>query len=566
MEKAFPWLSLSVIILVFFAISFYQLYLPGLYYDESADAVLAMQLLLGQKMELVRNFGLHIGDAVLPVMVMDYVGTVSTYLLIPFFKVMGIGVISIRSMTVLFGGLTVVLTFILMNRLVNRYVGLTSALLLAVHPSFVFYARQGVHVSSVMSVIALGSLLVLVEWYRTRLRWQLWLGAFLLGLGLSTKVLFLWFILAVIGVFVVREALVKSKEVMLGRRSRNSLRRIAPALLADGASSSRSVPGVGVRMPTPDGLVTAAGTAAAFAAGAWMILYYNYATQGTIDVITRSARISQAGINNLDIFTNFGARLETLRVLLNGGHFWFLGGIFSFDIYPWVFASSLLVVICTTLVWPPMARYRGPAWLFMGIVLFVFIQSPFTVSGIWPTHLFILLPFVTAILSLAGYALCAVLPGRSGYLLSIAPIAFMVLVCLQIDYQYHAVLTETGGRKAQSDAIYRLAEYLDDKGVIEPVAMDWGIKYSVQIITVGRVNPVEIFGYTPEPGGAFMELLDSTLLAPDRLYIFRIPEAAVFPRYQEFTEAVEKLNRKADLVHIAAERDGTPMYLVYRVS
>ena len=57
---------------LFLPLSLYQLELPGLYYDEALDAVPAMQLVLGQKLDLVRNAGLSIGGYVLPLMSMDY--------------------------------------------------------------------------------------------------------------------------------------------------------------------------------------------------------------------------------------------------------------------------------------------------------------------------------------------------------------------------------------------------------------------------------------------------------------------------------------------------------------
>ncbi len=587
MRKALPWVYLILPTLIFFAIAFHQLDLPGLYYDESVDAVLTMQLLLGQKMELVRNFGLRIGGVTLPVMVMDYVGAVNTYLLVPFFKVMGIGVIPLRTMTVLAGGATVILTYLLVNRLVNRHVAFIAALLLAVHPSFIFYARQGIHVSSVMSVMALGGLLALVEWYRTSRRWQLWLGAFLFGLGLSAKILFLWFIAAVIGVFLVWKGFVLVRDFALGGMSVGMLRKHNPNVIGQAGlvSDSPLTPstGSGRRLALPSrvlrtssqrergfqvagSLITVIGAITAFTAGAWMLLYYNYKTQGTIEVMTKSARISQSGVDNTDIVTNFGTRLETLRVLLNGEHFWFLGGLFSFSLYPWIFVLSLFAVAIATLILPPLASYRGAAWLFLGILTLVLAQSIFTVSGIWPTHLFILLPFVAIIISLAIYTLYITLPRPASYLAASAITLLLVLGCLSVDYRYHASLSETGGRRAQSDAIYRLTEYLDAKGTHEPVAMDWGIKSSVQIVSQGRVNPVEIFGYTPEPGGAFLELLNSMLQSPEKVYIFKIPEMTVFQRQQAFTDMIEKQQKKADLEYTARERDGTPIYLVYRVS
>jgi hypothetical protein len=149
--------SLVVSLLLYSALCFYQLHLPGLYYDEALDAVPAMQILLGQPVESARQVGLTIGSLTLPLMVMDYVGPVNTYALLPFFAVVGIDPFSIRLMTVTGGALTLVLTYLFGKAIFPWQVAALSTLLLAVHPSYIFYVRQGIHVTSVMTVMSMGS-------------------------------------------------------------------------------------------------------------------------------------------------------------------------------------------------------------------------------------------------------------------------------------------------------------------------------------------------------------------------------------------------------------------------
>jgi hypothetical protein len=59
----------------------------------------------------------------------------------------------------------------------------------------------GVYVVSVVAPLAAGALLAFTYWVRRRppgaRNGPLYLGMFLMGVGLSTKLLFLWFILAV---------------------------------------------------------------------------------------------------------------------------------------------------------------------------------------------------------------------------------------------------------------------------------------------------------------------------------------------------------------------------------
>ncbi|MDP2935220.1 MAG: glycosyltransferase family 39 protein [Dehalococcoidia bacterium] len=157
--------ALGTALVIFLALTLYRLELPGLYYDEAADAVLAVQMLQGQPVEIFKGAGLWLGDMAYPLMVMDYVGAVNSYLLVPFFAVLGIGVESLRLLTVLGSAAAVVLTYFLARSLFGWAAAALAVLLLAVHPSFVFWSRQGIYVTSLMAPLALGGLLSLRRWH-----------------------------------------------------------------------------------------------------------------------------------------------------------------------------------------------------------------------------------------------------------------------------------------------------------------------------------------------------------------------------------------------------------------
>jgi hypothetical protein len=133
-----------------------------------------------------------------------------------------------------------------------------------------------------------------------------------------------------------------------------------------------------------------------------------------------------------------------------------------------------------------------------------------------------------------------------------------------VDLRYHADLAATGGRRAHSDAIVRLASLLEERE--GPVyALDWGLKNSLQLITAGHVNPVEIFQYRPEPDAAFRDLLWSAMHEPGARFLFKTPEASVFPRHEQFQRLAQEWRFTAVLEGTALERDGTPLYMVYAV-
>lgn len=519
-----PAVILPVSLAIFLSLSLYQVDLPGLYYDEAADAAPAMQVLLGQKID--RGSSLELFGRDLPVMVMDYVGAVNSYALLPFFAVLGINVFSIRLMTILGGAATIVLTFLLTRRLFDWKAASAASLVLAVQPSFVFFSRQGIYVTSLLSVFATASLWLLLRWWHGQGVTNLLGAAFLLGLGLSAKLLFLWFIGALAFLFLVLLLLKKSP----------SVKGYAWQLML-------AVP--------------------PFVLGVGMLILHNVRTSATLNVLLKNLARTDYGVENAALLPNLLTRLDSFRVLLDGGFFWFFGDIFHAWLYLPIFLASAAVVLVLAflrkLPWPL-------AILLLGLTSLVLVESIFTVSGIWPTHLYTLLPVVAIIIGLAATRAFD-MRGRirmAAVVLSLGVLAILVGQSLYVDVRYHQTLSTTGGRRAHSDAIYRLASYLDSQNQRAMLAMDWGITTSVQVLTVSRVLPKEVFGYGPEPSQLFFDQVYKGLNDPQTLYLFHAPDSTVFKgRYEAFEGLAQKFEKQPALDAEILERDGTVVYRVY---
>jgi len=519
--------------LLFIALAAYHLTLPGLYYDEAADAIPALDLLQGRQPELVRQHGITFLGRTWPLMAFDYVGAVHTYAAGAFFAVLGPGVSALRLMTIAGGALTVALSYGWVHHLFSsRLAGWGAALLLASHPSWVFYARQGVHVSSLMALWLMAALVLLLAWRRAGKRRWLAGAAFFLGLGLSTKILFLWVIVAL--------------GVLLAAWQ-------APRLRA----MPRRAPDIG-GAALAGWWQTALTVALPFGVGAAPLLAYNLQTGATLDAVSKSAEVTSYGVRNSDYLVNLGARLDTLWALLHGGHFWFLGGLYSNSLFPPAVAIAAVAAVGVAIRWR--AR-RAAVGLLLGLILLVVIQSPVTISGIWPTHLFLLLPLLCALPAVA----LAVMP-LAGPLRLLAPVAVVGVLLtgnLMADAQYHEALVRTGGHRGHSDAVYKLASHLDESGVPAPLAMDWGIRAPLQLVTAGRVRPVEVFGYTPEPDAGFAARLP--LDVSEQRYLFHDNDYTTFPRMAAFQQAVAQAGKRTRLEQTFHERSGTPVFLVYAV-
>ena len=675
--------------IVFLGICLYQVQLPGLYTDEAFDVIPAMQLLTGHAVELQRNIGLHLFGYDLPLMSSsDYQGVTSTYLVLPFFALGGINVVSLRLMTISVGVLGVILTYFLARAWFGRGVARLAVVLIAVSPAWIFWSRLGVYVVSQVMPIAAGSLLAFTAWVRRKpfgeRNTSLYLGAFLLGLGLTTKLLFIWFIVAALLVAII----IWGRQLWEWRRAILAQRRRW------------------LRIWLTGGLW--------FVIGAAPFLIYNVLSGGTFDLLRHTLSTpgtTSNGVSNSAILRNLWTEADSFKVLLDGGYFWFqgvAGAVYSNPLTPAFFAISAIglvvmlisehgalrfpaggfrqpgsialaasLVIALFLAIGPVqgsvasvlilmagalcvagtfllarsairaqAGWTGAAWLLLstaviagacwwflgagrpdgrapgallglwpidgagvvfwcsGVGLIVLLgidatparlqrpitamlamiglivaQSSVTVSGLWSTHLLMLLPLpqitIASFAILCGARIAAiatrarVVRGRewAAAAFGFVFVGLIVLFDLNVARQYQRDMTITGGTATFSDAIYSLAAYLDNRQpASHVVALDWGFKRPVEFLTLDRVNPDDAFGYEQPAGAATQQAIAQLVKEPNTVFLFHTPQAGIaYPRFDIFAAAARDAGKQPVLERTFYERDGIPMYQVYSV-
>jgi len=538
--------------------------LPGLNYDEAFDVVPAMQLLLGQSVEPLRESGLHIAGRTLPLMVMDYKGVVHTYWALPFLWALGVNVFALRLSCLFLSLLTMALAYRFVRQLYGPGVAAITLLLLAVNPPFLFWSRQGVLWTTAMLTCGMGALAAFGDWRQGGRAWGLYGGAFLLGLALSAKLLFLWFPLAL----AISVIVVNVDRLWAVRRGSPTPKRQAEGDYGRNMAMCLSI-----------GLL-------ALLLGLLPLLLYNLQTGGTVDVLLRNLRTSYYGVNNLAYLSNLRLRWDHLRALLDGSGFWYLGGIYRDPIFPlafWVSAGVILACglrlaiyhACAShydsssgggaIGWLPHALLPLFPLLMMALMV---LQSGITVSGLWPEHYLILLPFpqlsIAWGLDLLRRHIC---PRRPAAWLSLLALALLMAGQLRVDLLCHRALARSGGFSAHSNANYKLAQYLERKG--RPVvAMDWGVKTPVQFLTQGRVNPVERFGFQSlnYPSADFTADIAPYLEDRDTYYIFHAPAETVYKgRREVFEELVHRRGLIPDGKRIIYDRSARPLFVVMEV-
>lgn len=523
MKESIERLGLILALIAFLALSLWNLSLPGLHYDEAKEAGLnAMEFLRGLPTTAFRGAQIRVGPTGIPLMVQDYIGALNVFLSLPFLGALGIKVEALRLYTISVGAGTLFLTWAVARKLCGPPAGMAAALLLAFNPSFVFWNRQGIFVTNITSLFLMASLLCGLRWWDKGRPRDLYCLALLWGLGLYSKVLFLWAIVAI----------VLSATAGLFRRP-PSVRQLALALMI-------------------------------FSLPLFPFLAFNAMTKGTILTVLRNLHLSYYGISNLSWGQNVLIRLKQVVTLLKGDHLWYLGGIFSNPAAPLVasgFALAILILILT--------RKAEPRALLPVLILgFTVVESAFTISGLFITHYFILLPLL-ALAGGVGVALLIRASGSSRLVKVLAVFAFLLWASgdLWVTALYHRALAVTGGHSFHSDAIYNLANYLLHREESSVVALDWGIEASVRFLTLGRVTPVEIFGYESfqEPDAGFRERA-SLFLNTGTIFIAHAREDTVFKGRVEALEALAQ-ERKLKLKEVAhfREKSGRLIYIILQV-
>jgi len=555
--------AVALAIVLFGALCLYQYHLPGLHYDEAFDVVPALQILRGDPVTLPRGVGIHLFGRSFPVMLGDTWGIVSTYAVLPLFWLLDVDVLAIRLWPILAGMLAVFLTYLIGRRIYYRWVGVGAALLLSMFPSYVFWTRVGISSIAHLVAIMLGIMLAYLAWRgretRGGTRWLVLIGL-LAGIGLATRLLFGWLLLAVPIAYAI---LLLADWLSEDRHAAYSVRDTVELAID---RLKRDLPFRSKR----EALAPLAGAAV----GAFPVLYYNVVTRGSSLGLRANPSQTGQGVDNPTLWDNLETVADGLRSLLNGGSFWFYGGIFTNPLYPWVVAVSAVGLLVLVHRVPELRRCRRSTVFLLGFAFAVLLLSCFTVSIPESTRLLILLPIPQ--LLTAGFAvfgsrwLARKLRSRLRPALTatvVVTLLFVPLIArdLWVDARYHRALARSGGRSDFSSAIYDLAAYLDEHGITRPYALDRGVKWNIMILTQGRVEPLEIVGTGAESGSGSEATVQDLLAAPDPVILVRAEAGNPSHQLASLEQLVSASGRTPRLEHTFTQRDGTPVFHVFRV-
>lgn len=526
------WLFCLVAAALFLMGTLWHLSLPGLQYDESLAAAPAVNFVLGttnsEPMQINPSV-IHIFGRPLPTMVMTYIGPVKTMLHIPIFAVLGVSVETLRLLPILVVLACFPLTYDLCSRLFNRKVARITIALIALDPSHVFYLTRDVGPAALQVFFKLLALWVFWKWWQeSKLRWFS-SGMFLLGLGVSHKVDFLW----IIGGLAM---------AILAVRGRELWNRLSLKATFLGALS--------------------------FCIGSLPILAFNVATGGHTFKPFFSTVLQSLTSSDGSLGENLWTRVLQVLQLLNGDYIsmLFTGQHIENSVFFYFFPSMMILSIPGLFLFIrkrqslPYAPVGISLWIFILTVLIATCFSPTQLSG---HHLIALYPMLHVAIACTLASITTLVPFVQRFRLDMALVTLLFITNLVTVVSLNNSLEKTGGVGFWSDAIYDLNEYLYSRG--ETIAaMEWGFTNNLIVLSKGKVRISRVYKEFWEKGIS-AEVIKPFLSEKSR-YLFHTPDFTEFqPAYDGLSEAAARSGYSVHEEKFFYQRDAQKVYSIYRL-
>jgi len=513
----------TLTVVCFVLLAGFRIYLPGPWDEETLAAKFAMQMLLTNRVD---GYSITILGKQFLMAEWAAEGALQAYSLVPFFGLLGVNVMSMRFSGIFYSAIGLVFFYFLARRTFSRKTAIAATSVLASMPSFFLVTRLGDWAPSILFPIAAMLLWATAEFYLTKKRAWLLCSAFLAGLGLNSKLVFLWLVIAIFCCGILKPS---------GRRTLRGLgfREVCLATLF-------------------------------FLLGSIPFLIFVALNFGQISTLYTGAA-TQA----LSAYPQHAiVRLGHIYALLAGTYFSPPGLFGEWHPNP---TAAIIVILCVlflcVLTWSGFVKHTRNAREATLLLLLTIVFVPTLVS---PTHyvpinLWILLP----ILALAvGATFERFISYRGRWrLVGVMLVTVLVLSNCIVGTQYYASMTNSNGLASRGTVIYYcIAEYLDEYNISHPIAMDWGFNNVIPVLTQNRVQPIDKIPWIGTSDNAWVVRTEEYVKSGGNRYLFWIMEGArTFDPFKEFERIAQETGHGVRLETRFVATDGTVMAGIYRV-
>jgi hypothetical protein len=467
----------------------------------------------------------------IPLMVMDYVGALKSWVYSFIFTILEPSKVSLRLPVLLIGAITIALFYRLLQQVVGKRAAIVGCFLLATDTIFLMTTLFDWGPVAIQHLALVAGCVQLVAFHRTGSQWSLACGFLALGLGLWDKAIFVWLLggLAVAGLAVFPGSIVK----------RMCVRNVACASIA-------------------------------FLLGAWPLLVYNARHHWT--TFRNNAAISTG---------ETAGKLMMLKDTINGS------GLFGYMVNdadagmrdppekPLERASVaiarlfreptenyLLSAACLTLAILPLWRRRWREILFGLVFMAVaWVQMAVTRNAGGGVHHTVLLwPFPHFVLAIA-LSEASQRYRRIGRPALIAAVMFLCATNLLVTNQYLSQLIRYGQSVTWTDAIYRLSDSLRayDSDIY---ATDWGMFDQLIMLHKGRLAVHMV----ARADGEFEDGQIDTMLTDRRaVFVTHVRDKRFFPKADEHIASAAAIRGyERQVLATVSDTKGRPVFEVYR--
>lgn len=435
------------LVLILFAFSqIGQLTVPALHDEEGHDVAhtLAIMQVMSEYVTHYNSiyYGLFkmIWENKFVTMLTEYHGVLQAYIAIPFFIFINNGVIASRIYEIFIGMLIIVITFIFTKEYFDTNTAYVSTLLLLFNFSFVVHTtKYGIAYGAILQFIMFLALLLFLLFYKNNKFIYLFMGAFLLGAGLSIRSWFIWFIF---GLFFAA-FLVLRKEIYKLLCFQKT--KIYKSIL---------------------NLVT---TVIFFCLGFILVIYYNITSDfEMIRYAIDKFAMTQSSYNNLKYFNNLAVAFNEFTLFLQGE----LENVFRMYnygrnyVFPYLAGICMLFLIYTIFnrnLSNKLLLNRKKVSFLIAIFISMLFCMPTTLSMLRIDHLLLFYPLIQILMAVALINCLKLFSNRPLKLLIIMPFLLVTIWDAVLFFQIRKDFIRTGGRGVFSDSTYQLVDFIKSK-------------------------------------------------------------------------------------------------------
>jgi hypothetical protein len=456
---------------------------------------------------IANEFRIRIFHHNVPLMLMDYVGALKSWLYWPIFGIFRPSPQSLRWPVLILGGVTIWLFYLLLNRIAGARAALAGCFLLATDTMFLLTTEFDWGPVAIQHLMLVAACFLLLRFAETGFVKCLFGGFLALGLGLWDKALFTWIVVglavAVLSVF--------PKEVF----RRLSLRNLGVALA---------------------GLVL----------GASPLLIFN--ARNHWPTVRRHASFSME---------NIAQKADVLKSTVDGS------GLFGYMVAEPEHHNLLLPALLLSLATAPLWGKSRRAILFALVFLAAtWIQMALTANAGGSVHHAVLLwPFPDFVIALA-MADVSLRWERWGTAAFVALISILCTANLFLTSHYLASLIREGPMVTFTDAIYPLSDSLAAE-TREVIVMDWDIYDPLLLLSRSSGNLRA--GFFDIMNGPAEPKIEALLNNDAAIFITHTPDNQFFPGVNQKleTSAAARGFRK-DSLRLVPDSHGRNVFEVYR--